>query len=648
MDKYDIFISYRRSSYDTPNLIATRLKAAGYRVFFDVESMRSGKFNEQLYEVIEKCNDVIVVLPPEALERCHNEGDWVREEILHAMKNKKNIIPVMLNGFTWPNPMPKGMEELCNYQALTASSVEYFDLAMEKLQKRYLLSKRHLPIRKLIKYTSIIISALLALVAIIFGVFMILSRDVCKKYATSLTMDASYVHIIAEENHKLKKSWNTFNNAIEYEYREERIVALQEDMLSRIDLVERNIKQGWQVDSIPMEINAYHGFLLSLNGINAEEIAISPSFATLYYTDYMNQLNTMRNAVRTLGEYERRFSTVLFEILEHSINSYFISTLCELSEFPKYSRSVYNALSKEWIHFPIQYYKIDEEREYYENCMMTESKLANEILSHYQSTLEKVDAELDDIQKRNDELERKMIDGFAQLEARADTISTVIQTNAEINRFRQEKQQERAIREEKIKAKEIAVNALKAELLEVDNQYVQIYEQLKEKCTLEEEDSQWHKWGKIRRWGTYLAMLTKSRLDMLSIGIHSISSITPEVAYADMNSMLMVYKTYHPESEEYVVSAKQFFRELSKGKRKYAGVIIYTFKEGTTHPFFQKGDIIIGYDGKDIKNHDELKIAYKKNKNGVVTYQRLINGEFEEYKKPLIETDIVGFLDLTE
>ena len=30
-------------------------------------------------------------------------------------------IPVMLAGFQWPKPMPEGMEELANYQAITAS-----------------------------------------------------------------------------------------------------------------------------------------------------------------------------------------------------------------------------------------------------------------------------------------------------------------------------------------------------------------------------------------------------------------------------------------------------------------------------------------------------------------------------------------------
>ncbi len=564
---YDIFISYRRSSYETANLIATRLKSAGYRVFFDLESMRSGPFNEQLFNVIEGCRDFVIVLPPDALERCSNEEDWVRKEVLCAMSHKKNIIPVMLNGFVWPNPMPQGMEELCNYQAVAAGSVEYFDMAMEKLQKRYLLSKRHLPIKKLIKISSIIISSLLALVAIIFAVFMVLSRDVCKKYATCLTIDASQVHIIAAENDYLKQSWETFNNMLNYEQRPERIKSYQEEMLSSIDLVEQNIRQIWQVDSVPMDINSYHSFLLSLHGINAESISISPSLATLYYTDYINTLNIIRTAVTEPNTSNRRFVSVLFEALEHSINAYYLSTLCELSAFPKYSRELYNKINEEWLHFPILFYKIDESKEYYESRMKTESKLAYDAHSRYSSILEKTDAELEDLQKENDRLEKRMHEGFAQFEKQ------MHEDFAQLEAM----QHELALREEKVKAEEVVVKSLKYKygLLELDNQIVQIYEQFKEKCTLEEDDKQWNKWGKIRRWGTYLAILVENRQEMKSMNIHTTSSITPDVAYADMDSMLMVYQSYHPESKEYVASAKKFFRELAKGKRQYAGVIIY-------------------------------------------------------------------------
>ena len=90
--KYDIFISYRREAYDTANLIAEKLRNAGYSVFFDIDTLTSGKFNEQLINVISECKDFILVLPQNALDRCQNEGDWIRREVLCALQNDKNIV----------------------------------------------------------------------------------------------------------------------------------------------------------------------------------------------------------------------------------------------------------------------------------------------------------------------------------------------------------------------------------------------------------------------------------------------------------------------------------------------------------------------------------------------------------------------------
>ncbi|MCR4575533.1 MAG: toll/interleukin-1 receptor domain-containing protein, partial [Lentisphaeria bacterium] len=60
---YDIFISYRRNGgFETARLIYDRLTNLGYRVSFDLETLRSGKFNTQLYERIEQCKDVLVLL----------------------------------------------------------------------------------------------------------------------------------------------------------------------------------------------------------------------------------------------------------------------------------------------------------------------------------------------------------------------------------------------------------------------------------------------------------------------------------------------------------------------------------------------------------------------------------------------------------
>lgn len=643
--KYDIFISYRRSSYDTANLIATRLRAAGYSVFFDMETLRSGKFNEQLYNVIDSCIDFILVLPPNALDRCVNEDDWVRLEILRAMNAEKNIVPVMLNGFTWPNPMPDKLEELPNYQALTASSIEYFDLAMERLQNKYLLSKRRLPINRILKYAGIFIFTLLVAVSILWGCFIVLSKDVCQKYATKIAMEASAVHMIAEQNADLAEDWKNFDNALNYNSGRNEV--LQTEMLAEIELAESNLERMWNVDSSAVEITPYYSFLLSINGINAEEIVISPEFAILYYVDYMDLLRRMRNAAEDPNTLNRRFVTALLDVQEHLFNAYYASVLSLLSDFPKKTITTYYELSKEWIYFPNNY-EIGRTDAYYEDIVSKENSLAEERLSRFESVLEKEDATLIDLEMQNQQLEQQMGESFSEMQSKIDSVNAVIQAAVEIDNLKKENEQELALQREKVEAKKVLLEANKAELEELNKQYVQTYENLKNKCTLDESDDQWYKWGKIRRWGTFLAMLVESREDLKSQGIYSTSPITPDVAYADMDSLLSIYQTCHPESKEYVEPTKKFFKEVSKAERQYAGVIVFAFQNNMQHPFLKQGDIIVSYNGKLIKNNEELKNVYRIYDQGDIEFLRLVNDEFEVLKNKIEKIDIVGFLDLTE
>ena len=92
---YDIFISYRRNGGEhTAKIIKDTLTEQGYSVFFDVESLRSGNFNTKLYSVIDECRDFIVILSPDALERCSDPSDWVRREVEYAIEKGKNVIPI--------------------------------------------------------------------------------------------------------------------------------------------------------------------------------------------------------------------------------------------------------------------------------------------------------------------------------------------------------------------------------------------------------------------------------------------------------------------------------------------------------------------------------------------------------------------------
>lgn len=131
--QYDVFISYRREGgAATARILRDRLTEMGYRVFFDLESLRSGYFNEALYSVIDQCKDVIVVLSPNSLDRCVNEDDWVRKEVAHALAKKKNVIPVLLRGFDFPKELPESIDDLRFCNGLVASE-DFFDAFIEKL-----------------------------------------------------------------------------------------------------------------------------------------------------------------------------------------------------------------------------------------------------------------------------------------------------------------------------------------------------------------------------------------------------------------------------------------------------------------------------------------------------------------------------------
>ncbi len=135
---YQIFISYRRDGAEfLGQLLFYQLKERGYRVFFDVESLRSGKFNQRLFQVIDECTDVLVILPKDGLDRCMNSEDWVRKEIAYAIRKKKNIIPVMMRGFEFPDSLPDDIKEIVHYNGISAS-MDFFEAVMDRLTGQYI------------------------------------------------------------------------------------------------------------------------------------------------------------------------------------------------------------------------------------------------------------------------------------------------------------------------------------------------------------------------------------------------------------------------------------------------------------------------------------------------------------------------------
>lgn len=138
---YDVFISYRRSGGEhAAKMIRDSLVEAGYKVFFDIESLRAGNFNTKIYSVIDECTDFILVLSPNALDRCSDEKDWVRREVEYALSKNKNIIPILLKGFSFDCELPDSMKILPQLNGIEASS-DFYDAFIEKLRE-FMKSRR--------------------------------------------------------------------------------------------------------------------------------------------------------------------------------------------------------------------------------------------------------------------------------------------------------------------------------------------------------------------------------------------------------------------------------------------------------------------------------------------------------------------------
>ncbi len=135
-----VFISYRRTNKFTALAIFKELKARGYDVFFDYNSIKTGDYSQVILREIKARGHFLVILTPSALERCNEPGDWVRREIEHAMLHKRNIIPLMFDGFDFGDMaqyMTGDLMLLRNYNGLRVP-VDYFDAAIARLCDDYL------------------------------------------------------------------------------------------------------------------------------------------------------------------------------------------------------------------------------------------------------------------------------------------------------------------------------------------------------------------------------------------------------------------------------------------------------------------------------------------------------------------------------
>ena len=137
-----VFISYRRANLPWARAIYQDLTQHGFDVFLDYTGVASGDFESVILENLQSRAHFLVLLTPSALEHCGDPGDWLRREIEAALDSRRNIVPLMLEGFdfgtpTIANQLTGTLAPLKQYNAMSIPP-EYFDAAMAKLREKFL------------------------------------------------------------------------------------------------------------------------------------------------------------------------------------------------------------------------------------------------------------------------------------------------------------------------------------------------------------------------------------------------------------------------------------------------------------------------------------------------------------------------------
>ncbi len=137
-----VFISYRRTNFYTALAVYQNLSQHGFDVFMDYRGKEGGNFSEVSFENIKKRAHFLALISPSAIEAYQENENPLRQEIEVAIDSKRNIIPLVMEGFNASNPSVQKafsgkLVALKSFGGLRLYS-EYFFAGVEKLRERCL------------------------------------------------------------------------------------------------------------------------------------------------------------------------------------------------------------------------------------------------------------------------------------------------------------------------------------------------------------------------------------------------------------------------------------------------------------------------------------------------------------------------------
>ncbi len=135
-----IYLCCRPSvSYSLTLALFHALRAVGLEVFVDLDEDTNGELPlPQQFELIDAHPHFLIVLTPARLERYHEPDDVIRRLIEHAVQSRRNIVPILTNGFSFAHTVvPEEIASLRRYRGLVLT-LAGLDGAVAQLRDQYL------------------------------------------------------------------------------------------------------------------------------------------------------------------------------------------------------------------------------------------------------------------------------------------------------------------------------------------------------------------------------------------------------------------------------------------------------------------------------------------------------------------------------
>lgn len=641
--RYDIFISYRRDGgYETAQQISQYLKYKGYNVFFDLENLReSGKFNTRLISIIENCKDFIIVFPTTDTERLWNDDDWVRTELACAIRNDKNIVPILLRDFKFPKELPDDINEVRFYQGVAAGDHNYFDASMLKLRE-LLRSKRGFTWQRYKIAVVAIIGVLAATLSVLSFAwwsnqteYKSLSKDICSTMGSEIIMINGTIAEIDE----IEKDWKNYTSRLNRATNMTEADRLYKDFSDKV----KYYRDKQRVSCNEKTLTENERKLLRRNKIEIADVeGFFNTMLPAYYKEIKGSLEKLLfyaspNNYFVNSESSNHFVELNFKSNKLSAEAIYLSYLGVMSLMPsKEINPIIDKIKINLYNLP----QIDNDKPY----------------TYYENRLQRINAEL-----------AEMIAKSENVVLREEDVKNRIET------FIDDAKRQQNIKQglEKIEEKKANVETKRGELAEADRRLTEAYERALTKFEITADDEQWYAWGKMLRIATLAVNAKTMRAEALKqyneqVQIAKNQGLDPSFLSKPsytmsldemfvnvdkwLNNYLKFNKAKDPNAVQYVATTKSFFKQVQKGAIPYQGILMVGTDNGAQHPVLRVGDIVVERKGKPVATSDDYGRLKDDPQPNTLKIIRFESGKMQTIMEtvPADCKILVGFAELKE